>query len=255
MPTAIREVVLLIDIAISKWREFVYIGTRKNGTNRLSPVMTTLNAPQLTPRIVSLNVGSIREVEWHGEIVTTGIWKYPVDGRVPLRGVNFAGDDQADRTVHGGPDKAVYAYAREDYDFWRGELGIDMPPGTFGENLTVEGLDLSSAMVGDKWRVGSALLEVAQPRLPCFKLGIRMGDPRFPKRFQAAGRMGAYLRVLEEGDVGAGDEVQVVFRPDNGVTLREMVDALRDRSTAHRLLRAPYLPRFWREVAEGSRSS
>jgi MOSC domain-containing protein YiiM len=105
-------------------------------------------------------------------------------------------------------------------------------------------------MVGDRWRVGTALLEIAQPRLPCFKLGIRMGDARFPKRFQAAGRMGAYLRVIEEGDVGAGDEIEVVFRPVDGVTLREMVEALRDRSVAHRLLRAPHLPRFWREVAE-----
>jgi len=214
--------------------------------------MTTLNSRQARPRVVSLNVGDVREIEWHGQLVTTGIWKYPVSGRVALRGVNFAGDDQADRTVHGGPDKAVYAYAREDYDFWREELGIDMPPGTFGENLTVERLDLTHAMVGDRWRVGSTLLEVAQPRLPCFKLGIRMGDARFPKRFQAAGRMGAYLRVVEEGDVGAGDEIDVVFRPTDGVTLHEMVEALRDRSVAHRLLRAPYLPRFWREVAESA---
>ena len=214
--------------------------------------MTTLNSRQARPRVVSLNVGDVREIEWHGQLVTTGIWKYPVSGRVALRGVNFAGDDQADRTVHGGPDKAVYAYAREDYDFWREELGIDMPPGTFGENLTVERLDLTHAMVGDRWRVGSTLLEVAQPRLPCFKLGIRMGDARFPKRFQAAGRMGAYLRVIEEGDVGAGDDIDVVLRRTDGVTLHEMVEALRDRSVAHRLLRAPYLPRFWREVAEST---
>lgn len=213
----------------------------------------TTNDPHLTtPRVVSLNVGAVREIEWQGRLVTTGIWKYPVAGRLALRGVNFAGDDQADRSVHGGPDKAVYSYAREDYDFWRGELGIDLPPGTFGENLTVEGVDLTHAMVGDRWRVGSALLEVAQPRLPCFKLGIRMGDPRFPKRFQAAGRMGAYLRVIEEGDVGAGDEVDVVFRPVGGVTLREMVEALHDHDAARGLLRVSYLPPFWREVAERS---
>jgi MOSC domain-containing protein YiiM len=202
------------------------------------------------PRVVSLNVGDIREIEWQGRLVTTAIWKFPLAGRVPLRGVNFAGDDQADRTVHGGPDKAVYAYSAEDYDFWRRELGIDMPAGTFGENLTVEGLDLTHAMIGDRWRVGSTLLEVAQPRLPCFKLGIRMGDARFPKRFQAAGRMGAYLRVVEEGDVGAGDEIEVTSTPDGGVTLHEMVEALHDRDKARGLLRAPYLPAFWREVAQ-----
>jgi MOSC domain-containing protein YiiM len=197
-----------------------------------------------------MNVGEIREIEWRGEIVTTAIWKYPVTGRVALRGVNFEGDDQADRTVHGGPDKAVYSYAREDYEFWREELGVETPPGLFGENLTVEGLDLSSAMIGERWRVGSALLEVAQPRLPCFKLGIRMGDPRFPKRFLAASRMGAYLRVVHEGDVGAGDEVHVVLKPDDGVTLNDMVEALHDRARARSLLRAPRLPSFWRDVAE-----
>jgi MOSC domain-containing protein YiiM len=197
-----------------------------------------------------MNVGEIREIEWRGEIVTTAIWKYPVTGRVALRGVNFEGDDQADRTVHGGPDKAVSSYAREDYEFWREELGVETPPGLFGENLTVEGLDLSSAMIGERWRVGSALLEVAQPRLPCFKLGIRMGDPRFPKRFLAASRMGAYLRVVHEGDVGAGDEVHVVLKPDDGVTLNDMVEALHDRAKARSLLRAPRLPSFWRDIAE-----
>ncbi|MDB4892307.1 MAG: hypothetical protein JWL61_4162 [Gemmatimonadetes bacterium] len=203
-----------------------------------------------SPRVVSLNVGDIREIEWQGRLVTTAIWKYPVAGRIALRGVNFAGDDQADRTVHGGPDKAVYAYAREDYDFWQHELGIAMPAGTFGENLTVEGLDLTHAMLGDRWRVGSALLEIAQPRLPCFKLGIRMGDVRFPKRFQAAERMGAYLRVIEEGDVGAGDEIDVTPAAVGGVTLHEMVESLSDRDTARGLLRARYLPAFWRSVAE-----
>lgn len=257
MPTAIPANVRAIDFANSSERELSYTATRTNAENRRSPAtsahalsMTSIAHPPAPPRVVSLNVGEIREVEWQGHIVTTGIWKHPVAGRLALRGVNFAGDDQADRTVHGGPDKAVYAYAREDYDFWRAELGVDTPPGLFGENLTVEGLDLTSAMIGDRWRVGSTLLEVAQPRLPCFKLGIRMGDARFPKRFFAASRMGAYLRIVEEGDVGAGDEVHVVFRHDEGVTLREMVEALDDRDKARGLLRAPRLPQFWRQVAE-----
>src|SRR4051812_40165888 len=152
-----------------------------------------------TPRVISVNVGAIRQVEWRGRLVTTGIWKYPVEGRVGVRGVNVDGDDQADRTVHGGPDKAVYAYSREDYDFWQEVEGVETSPGLFGENLTVEGLDLSAALVGERWRVGSTLLEVAQPRLPCFKLGIRLGDPRFPKRFKVASRMGAYPRIIEAG--------------------------------------------------------
>ena len=212
--------------------------------------MTKASTSYATARVVSLNVGDIREIEWHGRTVTTAIWKHPVAGRIALHGVNFHGDDQADRDVHGGPDKAVYAYAREDYDFWREHAGIQTPYGLFGENLTVEGLDLSSALVGEQWRVGSTLLEVAQPRLPCYKLGIRMGDAQFPKRFLAASRMGAYLRVLEEGDVGAGDEVHIVFRPERSVMLSEMVEAIRDPTKAELLRRAPRLPAFWREVAQ-----
>ncbi|HVG45055.1 MAG TPA: MOSC domain-containing protein [Longimicrobium sp.] len=204
-----------------------------------------------TPRVLSVNVGSVREVEWRGREVTTAIWKHPVAGRVALRGVNLAGDDQADRSVHGGPDKAVYAYAREDYDFWRDEEGMETPPGLFGENLTVEGLDLSGAVVGERWSVGSTVLEVAQPRLPCFKLGIRIGDQRFLKRFLAALRMGAYLRVVREGDVGAGDPVHVADRPAHDVTLRAMTEALQDREKAAALLRVSRLPEFWRQVAEG----
>ena len=200
-------------------------------------------------RVVSLNVGAIRELEWRGERITTGIWKHPVAGRVALRGVNFAGDDQADRSVHGGPDKAVYAYAREDYDFWREQEGIDTPDGLFGENLTLEGMDLTNAVVGERWSVGSAVLEVAQPRLPCYKLGIRMGDQRFLKKFMAAGRPGAYLRVIREGDVGAGDAVIAGESPHHGITLRTMVAALQDDDKAASLRALPYLPAFWRRVA------
>ena len=204
-----------------------------------------------TPRVASLNVGGVREVEWNGRLVTTGIWKHPVQGRVALRGVNFAGDDQADRRVHGGPDKAVYAYASEDYDLWRDAHGVDVVPGLFGENLTVEGLDLAAAVAGERWRVGSTLLEVAQPRMPCFKLGLRMGDPLFPKRFQRVGRMGAYLRVIEEGDVGAGDPIAVTDRPAHGVTLGTMMQALTDPAAAHALRDVERLPEFWRRVADG----
>jgi MOSC domain-containing protein YiiM len=204
----------------------------------------------VTARVVSVNVGAIRDVEWLGEIVSTGIWKSPVSGRVALHGVNLDGDDQADRTVHGGPDKAVYSYAVEDYEFWHGAEAMDTPAGLFGENLTVEGIDLSAALVGERWTVGSTVLEVAQPRLPCYKLGMRVGDPFFPKRFQAALRMGAYLRIVEEGDVGTGDSVRVTERPAHGITLRVMTEALHDWRKAAALRDVPRLPAFWRRVAE-----
>jgi MOSC domain-containing protein YiiM len=168
---------------------------------------------------VSVNVGEQRDVEWLGRTVRTAIWKEPVAGRIAVRGVNLAGDDQADRRVHGGPDKAVYAYAVADYDWWSDELGEAVGPATFGENLTTEGLDLSAAVIGERWKVGTTLLEVAQPREPCAKLGLRMGDAAFRERFAQAGRTGAYLRILEEGGVGAEDPVEVVHRPDHGLTI------------------------------------
>jgi len=201
--------------------------------------------------VLSVNVGAIRRVEWRGAEVTTAIWKTPVAGRVALRGVNFEGDDQADRTVHGGPHNAVYAYATEDYDFWRDAGGMETSPGLFGENLTVKGLDLSSAIVGERWAVGSTVLEVAQPRLPCYKLGIRVGDQHFLKKFMIARRLGAYLRVVQEGDVGAGDGVDVIEKPEHGITLSSMTDALRDRRKAAALLEVSPLPPFWRRVAQG----
>ncbi len=209
-----------------------------------------MDAP-VPARVLSVNVGPVRDVAWRGEVVSTAIWKSPVVGRVALRGVNLAGDDQADRTVHGGPDKAVYAYAREDYEYWQASEGLEVEPALFGENLTVEGLDLAAALIGERWHVGSTVLEVAQIRLPCFKLGIRLGDPRFPQRFQHVGRMGAYLRVVQEGDVGAGDAIEIVFRPTHGVSLSTMLESLSDDTQARRLPRAGYLPKFWQRVAEG----
>jgi MOSC domain-containing protein YiiM len=202
-----------------------------------------------SPRVVSLNVGAVRTVPFNGELITTAIWKSPVQERLRLRGVNFDGDDQADRTVHGGRDKAVYAYAQEDYDFWRDNENIDVEPGLFGENLTVADIDLSACITGERWTVGTATLEIAQPRLPCFKLGLRMGDPRFPKRFQDVGRMGAYLRIIVEGDVTTGDTIAVTHRPDHDVSLGNMVSALHDAEHATRLKQVDDLPSFWQRVA------
>jgi MOSC domain-containing protein YiiM len=195
-----------------------------------------------------VNVGVPRPVELDGRTVWTAIWKSPVAGRVPLRGVNLGGDDQADRTVHGGPDKAVYAYGAEDTEWWEAELAASLGPGAFGENLTVRGMPVSEAVIGERWAVGSALLEVAQPRLPCFKLGLRMGDPRFLKRFAVAGRPGAYLRVVAEGDIAAGDAIEVVSRPDHGVTSALVSRALLgEPQLLAAALQAPQLPVDLRE--------
>lgn len=193
--------------------------------------------------VETVNVGEPRPVEVDGRTIWTAIWKSPVEGRIPLRGVNLRGDDQADRTVHGGPDKAVYAYAAEETEVWEGELGSALGPGAFGENLTVRGLAVSGAVIGERWAVGSTLLEVAQPRLPCFKLGLRMGDPRFVRRFADAGRPGAYLRMLREGDIGAGDAIEVVSRPAHGVTSALVSRAiLREPELLDAASRAPELP-------------
>jgi MOSC domain-containing protein YiiM len=193
-------------------------------------------------RLISVNVGRPRPVDTGSRTVMTAIWKEPVEGRVAVRGVNLDGDDQADRSVHGGPDKAVYAYAIEETRAWASELGRELGPGAFGENLTIEGVDVSGALVGERWRVGTVLLEVVQPRFPCFKLGLRMGDPTFVKRFGQASRPGAYLRIVEAGELGAGDPVEVVSRPDHAVSMRLVSDAiLLDRELIPRALEAPQL--------------
>jgi MOSC domain-containing protein YiiM len=174
-------------------------------------------------RIASVNVGLPREIQVAGKTVRTSIWKDPVESRVAIRGVNLAGDDQSDRRVHGGVHKAVYAYAREDLDWWGERLGRPLAPATFGENLTTEGVDVTGARVGERWRVGTALLEVTQPRLPCFKLEARMSRPGFITEFIDGGRPGAYLRIVEEGEVAAGDAVRIVSRPDGAPSMGEVM--------------------------------
>jgi len=178
-------------------------------------------------RVVSVNVGRPQQISVRrGRPQMSAIVKTPVEGPVRVAGVNLEGDDQADRRVHGGPDKAVYAYAAEDIAWWEAELQRELPPGTFGENLTVEGVDVSGAVIGEHWLIGNVELEVAQPRTPCFKLGLRFGDPKMLKRFAQASRPGAYLRIVREGELAAGDEIVVTERPDHGVTIRQVSDAL-----------------------------
>ena len=174
-------------------------------------------------RIASVNVGRPREIRVGDKLVRTSIWKDAVAGRVAVRGVNLAGDDQSDRRVHGGDTKAVYAYAREDLDWWREQLGQPLGSGAFGENLTTEGIDVTGARVGERWQIGTTLLEVTQPRLPCFKLEMRMDRPGFITEFIDGGRPGAYLRIVEEGEVAAGDAVRVVSRPDDAPSMAEVM--------------------------------
>ena len=153
-------------------------------------------------------------------------------GPVAVRGVNLAGDDQADRRDHGGVHKAVYAYGLEDYRWWSRELGVEFGPATFGENLTVEGFDVNAAWVGERWRIGSCVLEVSEPRMPCFKLGIRMDTADFVPLFEMVGRFGAYLRVVEEGSVTGGDTVELVSRPDEQLTVAELAESRRTENVS-----------------------
>jgi MOSC domain-containing protein YiiM len=173
----------------------------------------------------------------------SAIGKAPVAGRVRVEGVNLAGDDQADRRVHGGPDKAVYSYAWEDTLWWSARLARELPVGMFGENLTVEGVDASHAVVGERWRIGTVELEVCQPRLPCAKLGHRFGDQLMVRRFAEAARPGAYLRIITEGELGAGDVVDITHRPAHGITVADVSRAiLLDETELSVAARAPELP-------------
>jgi len=202
-------------------------------------------------RLLSVNVGTPELIDTGRRTVLTAIWKHPVPGRIQVRGVNLDGDEQADLTVHGGPDKAVYAYASEETRAWEQELGRELGPGAFGENLTTEGIDVSGALIGERWRVGTTLLEVIQPRLPCFKLGLRMNDPGFVRRFAHASRPGAYLRIVEEGDLAAGDPITIeaASLPEHGVTLRLIFDAiLVDHSLVPLVIDAPQLLPSLREM-------
>jgi MOSC domain-containing protein YiiM len=202
------------------------------------------------PLVVSVNVGRPRTVPWAGRAVTSANWKEPVEGRVVVEGVNVRGDDQADRRVHGGPDKAVYAYAAEDYSYWEGEVG-SLAVGTFGENLTTAGIDLGACVIGQRWAVGTAVLEVSQPREPCYKLGMRMGDAGFVDRFGASGRSGTYLRIVQSGEVGAGDPIRADPAPGHGLTVRELAAVTPDAPDAllERIAAAPEVPEGWRALA------
>jgi MOSC domain-containing protein YiiM len=206
----------------------------------------------MAPRVVSVNVGLPRTVQWKGKTVATGIFKTPVSGRIHLRSLNFDGDRQADLSVHGGPNKAVYAYPIEHYAYWKHELAdMVLPWGFFGENLTIEGLSEDTLQIGDRFCIGSAEVKVTQPRLPCFKLGLRFGRDDIVKRFLASGRLGFYFSVVTEGEIAAGDDVLLTERAKDTLPVSEITRLYaRDRDDLEglqRVVRVAALPEDWRD--------
>ena len=205
--------------------------------------------------VISVNTGLPRDVTWRGKIVTTAIFKEPAEGRVAVTRLNLDGDRQADLSVHGGEHKAVYCYPIEHYDYWKKELpGRELPMAVFGENFTTSGLTEDSVHLGDRLAVGSAQFIVTQPRLPCYKLGVRFQSDDMVKRFLASGRTGFYVAVVREGEVGAGDDIAVLSRDPNGVTVSEITrlyvaktyqpDAV---ASVRRALQVDALPESWKD--------
>ena len=202
-------------------------------------------------KIISLNVGRPRLVVWEGQAVSTGIYKTPVEGRVMLRKLNLDGDRQADLTVHGGPTKAAYVYPAEHYDYWKRELPeMELPWGMFGENFTAGGLDEATVNIGDRLRLGAAEVLVTEPRMPCYKLGIKFGRMDILKRFLASGRTGFYFSVEREGEVETGDEVELIGRDENNVTVSDITRLYAhdrgDFETMRRAMAVEALPESWR---------
>jgi len=202
-------------------------------------------------RLLSLNVGLPRQVRFQGELVTTGIFKKPVQGSVRLRKLNLEGDKQADLKVHGGVDKAVYAYAGEHYDYWRQELpDMSLPWGMFGENFTTQGMFEESVNIGDQFKVGTANLIATQPRMPCYKLGVKFGNMDMIKRFLASGLTGVYFKVMKEGELEQGDEIKLIKKDENSVTVKDIVRIYTidkdDIQTIERAIKIKDLPNGWR---------
>jgi MOSC domain-containing protein YiiM len=203
-------------------------------------------------RVLAVSVGLPENVHWHGRVVRTSIFKRPVAGRVRVTRLDIEGDRQSDLSVHGGPEKAVYAYPAEHYPAWRQELpDADLPWGAFGENLTTEGLLEAEVRIGDRYRVGTTELVVTQPRMPCYKLGIRFGRPDMVKLFHESGRSGFYFSVAREGELEAGDPIESLERDGLGLTVADVVRLHAADSANQPLLKLasehPALPAGWRE--------
>ena len=202
-------------------------------------------------KVLSVNVGLPREVTWQGKRVTTGIFKEPIQGRVMMRTLNLDGDQQADLTVHGGVSKAVYAYSTEHYNYWRTELpGMDLSWGTFGENFTTEGLLEDAVYIGDRFRIGETEVMVTEPRMPCYKLGIKFGRADIIKRFLASRRTGFYFAVMREGLVGAGDTVELIRREQEEISVADITRLYAfdkdDLKSLRRAIQVEALPESWK---------
>jgi MOSC domain-containing protein YiiM len=187
--------------------------------------------------VLQISVSKPKVVDWNGHMVSTGIFKEPAEGKVKVRQLNLDGDEQADLTVHGGHDKAVYAYPVEHYEFWKNELnGRELEFGSFGENLTTSGVDENSICIGDKLKIGTARFVVTQPRMPCYKLGIRLGDDGMVRRFYKSGKWGVYLAVVEEGEIESGDVIEREGEDGHDVRLADVVQCFLDRDVDPELL-------------------
>ena len=202
-------------------------------------------------KVLSLNVGLPREVTWQGKRVTTGIFKEPIQERVMMRTLNLDGDQQADLTVHGGVSKAVYAYPSEHYNYWRSELpGMDLSWGMFGENFTTEGFLEDAVYIGDKFRIGETEVMVTEPRMPCYKLGIKFGRADIIKRFLASRRTGFYFAVMREGMVGAGDDVELIEREQQEISVADVTRLYAfdkdDVKSLRRAIQVDALPESWK---------
>jgi MOSC domain-containing protein YiiM len=203
----------------------------------------------VSAQVISVNTGRGRQAPYGGRTGRTAIDKRPRSGPVTIGRLGADADDQVDKQNHGGPDQAVYAYAREDLDWWAGQLGLKLRDGVFGENITSAGLDISGAVIGETWRLGSAVVQIASVRVPCGTFAGWMGQRGWVKRFALAGRPGAYLRVLEEGVVAAGDPIEVLSRPPDSVTVAGALRAFYgDAELMRRLLDAPGLDPKWHEM-------
>lgn len=207
-------------------------------------------------KLISLNVGLPREIIYKDRSIVTGIFKDAVEGRIRARQLNLDGDRQADLTVHGGAEKAVYVYPAEHYDYWRSELpGMQLPWGMFGENLTVEGLNEglneNEVNIGDRFRIGGAVFMVTQPRMPCYKLAAKFGRDDILKRFLRSGRTGFYFSVIEEGEVGAGDRVELVSKDEHNITVANITQLYvgkgKDQDLLRRAAVLEALPASWRD--------
>ena len=203
-------------------------------------------------RVISVNVGHGKDADWAGKLGRTAIDKRPAEGRLEVGRLGLGRDEQVDKPAHGGPEQALYAYAREDLDWWVEQLGRELANGMFGENITTAGLDVTGALIGEIWDLGTARVQVTAPRIPCVVFAGWMDERQWVKRFAAARRPGAYLRVLREGVAGAGDPVEVVSRPAERVTIAESMTAYYgDAELMRRLLRVEGRGLAWDDIAPG----